>query len=316
MSSSPGRIDVHFHIIPSFFTDVARAGGRLRGYPAWSPELSLEVMDRHRIEVAITSYVQPLVNLNPGGKLLELTRRCNNYSAELCARWPKRFGAFGTVPLPDVNGSIAEIDHVLDQFKFDGVCLYSNYEGKFLGDPAFDPVMELLNDRQAVVFVHPAIHPSVAQLGLPWPGFMIEFPFDTTRAAVNMLYNGTLERFPRIRIILAHAGGVVPFLAWRLSVSPMIDPRLPQLSREQVHAGLRRYWYDNALSYGAESMGALTPIADSAKILYGSDWPYANTKVLAEADKTLGAPDHLTGAQRVAINRGNAVALFPRFGTV
>ena len=184
------------------------------------------------------------------------------------------------------------------------------------GDPAFDPVMELLNDRQAVVFVHPAIHPSVAQVNLPYPVFMMEFPFDTTRAAVNMLFNGTLERFPRIRIILAHAGGLLPYLGWRLSVSPMIEDGVPKLSREQVYAGLRRYWYDNALSYGAESMGALTPIADPAKILYGSDWPFADTKVLAEADKTLGAPGHLTGAQRTAIDRGNAVALFPRFGTV
>ena len=134
MPSAPGRIDVHFHIIPSFYTEAALAAGRVRPYPAWSRESSLETMDRHGIEVAITSFAQPLVNLNPGGKLLELTRRCNDYSAELCARWPTRFGAFGTVPLPDVMGSITEIERALDQLKFDGVCLHSNYTGTTLGD--------------------------------------------------------------------------------------------------------------------------------------------------------------------------------------
>ena len=271
-------------------------------------------MDRHGIEVAITSFVQSAGNLGAGEKYLELIRRFNDYAADLCARWPKRFGAFGSVPLPDVNGSIAEINHALDQLRFDGVCLHSSYEGKYLGDPAFDPVMKLLNDRQAVAFVHPVMSPSAAHVGLPWPGFMIEFPFDTSRAAVNMLFNGTIERFPRIRIILAHAGGVVPFLAWRLSVSPMIDQRLPQLSPEQVYAGLRRYWYDTALSHGAESMGALAPVADPSRILFGSDWPWANEKVLAEADRTLAAPGHLTDTQCGAIDRGNATALFPRFG--
>jgi predicted TIM-barrel fold metal-dependent hydrolase len=279
-------------------------------FPPWSPELSLEIMDRHGIDVAITSYTQGRGNFAVGEKHLALTRRFNDYSAELCARWPRRFGAFAAVPLPEVNGSIAEIERALDELKFDGVCLYTNYEGKYLGDPAFDPIMELLNDRQAVLFVHPAMHPSYSQLALPWPAFMIEYPMDTTRAAVNMLFNGTLNRFPRIRIILAHAGGFAPYVAWRLSVTPMMQPRIPQLSREEIYAGLRHYWYDTALSPGVESMGPLRAVADPSKIVFGSDWPFTNVNVLPIMDETAG---HLTAAQRTAIDRGNAAALFPRF---
>jgi len=166
-----------------------------------------------------------------------------------------------------------------------------------------------------VVFVHPAMHPSMAAVGLPWPGFMMEYVFDTTRAAVNLMFSGALKRFPDIKFILSHAGGVLPFIAWRLSVSPMIDPRLPQLSREEVFAGLRHFWYDTALAPWAGSIATLREIADSSRILFGSDWPFANAKVVPEEVSSLNAPGLLNEAERAAIQRGNALALFPRIGS-
>jgi predicted TIM-barrel fold metal-dependent hydrolase len=311
------RIDVHFHNIPPFYTEAARAAGRVppRGtYPQWSPETSLEAMDRHGIEVAITSFVQSAGNLGQGAAFLDLTRRFNDYAAELCARWPRRFGAFASVPLPDVDGAIAEIERALDELRFDGICLQSSYGGVYLGSPEFDPVMELLDERGAVVFVHPSMPSAVPAGAARWPGFMLEFPLDTSRAAVNLLFNGALDRFPRARIILSHAGGVLPFLAGRLALSPLIDERLPQLTVEQVYGGLRRFWYDTALSHGAESLGALRSIAEPSRILFGSDWPWANEKVLAQVDR-LWARSGATSAERAAIDRGNAQALFPRFVT-
>src|SRR5262249_18222945 len=94
----------------------------------------------------------------------------------------------------------------------------------------------------------PRLHPSTKGLALPWPAFRMEFLFDTTRAAVTLVFSGAIEPFPRFRFILPHAGGLAPYFAWRLSVSPMIDPRLPQLARAQVYAGFKHFWYDNALS--------------------------------------------------------------------
>ena len=122
-----------------------------------------------------------------------------------------------------------EIGYCLDTLKFDGVSLFASYDGKFLGDPKFDPVMEALNARDGVVFVHPGAHPTNKLIDLPWPAFMMEYLFDTTRAVVNLMFGGALERYPRIRFILPHAGGLVPYFAWRLSVSPMIDKRLRQI---------------------------------------------------------------------------------------
>ena len=151
---------------------------------------------------------------------------------------------------------------------------------------SFDPLLEMLNERDAVVFVHPGLHPSSKGLALPWPAFMMEYLFDTTRAVVNLIFSGAIERFPRIHFILPHAGGLVPYFAWRLSVSPMIDKRLPQLSREQVYAGLAHFWYDNALSPGVETFGSLDHVARPERIVFGTDYPFANPRVIAEAVKT------------------------------
>jgi predicted TIM-barrel fold metal-dependent hydrolase len=213
----------------------------------------------------------------------------------------------------DGGDAIAEIDHSYDQLKLSGVCLFASYGGKFLGDPLFDPVLATLNERDAVVFIHPALHPSSRDLDLPWPGFMMEYLFDTTRAVVNLVFGGALERFPRIRFVLPHAGGVVPYFAWRLSVSPMIDARQPQLSRAEVYRRLKHFWYDTALSPTAETMACLAEVAVPEQIVFGSDWPFANAKVVAEAVKAYEGITSISSAQRATIDRSNALSLFPQF---
>jgi predicted TIM-barrel fold metal-dependent hydrolase len=310
------RIDVHLHIIPAFYRDAvyeAGSGPAIGRYPEWSPEQALALMDEAEIETAITSLAQPGVQFTDTEPARALARRCNEYAAELNQRWPRRFGAFALVPMHDLDHAVAEIDYAYDVLNFAGVCLFASYGEKFLGDARFDPVLAALDRRRAVVFIHPTYHPSSRSIDLPWPGFMIEYLFDTTRAAVNLLFSGALERFPHIRFILAHAGGVLPFFAWRLSVSPMIDPRLPQWPREKIFAGLKHYWYDIALSPGPQTMGALMSVAAPERILFGSDWPFANARVVAEALNSHTEPALHGPAERAAIDRGNALALFPQF---
>jgi predicted TIM-barrel fold metal-dependent hydrolase len=312
---SPRRIDIHFHLIPKFYQDAAYeagAGPAIGRYPDWSPELALDLMDKSGIDVAMMSLAQPGVEFCDPSKAAALARRCNDYSSELNARWPKRFGALATIPMQDMGDAVAEIDHALTQFKHDGVCLFASYGEKFLGDAQFDPVLEALNDRGAVVFIHPSFHPSSRKLDLPWPGFMMEYVFDTTRAAVNLVFSGALDRFPRIRFVLAHAGGLMPYFAWRLSVSPMIDKRLKQMTPTQVCERLGRFWYDNALSPTAETFACLQGVARPDQIVFGSDWPFANARVIAEAVRTyegVAMPQEL----RNSIDRGNALSLFPQF---
>jgi predicted TIM-barrel fold metal-dependent hydrolase len=310
-----GKIDVHLHLIPPFYRDAvyeAGAGPAIGRYPEWTPPLALDVMDKHDIALAIASVAQPGVQFFPDDKARTIARRCNDYGAELAAHWPNRFGSFGLVPMYDLDAAIAECAYCLETLKLEGVCLFASYGEKFLGARAFDPLMGYLNERKAIVYIHPSLHPSSKSLALPWPGFMVEYVFDTTRAAVNLIFSGALERFADITFILPHAGGTLPFLAWRLSVAPMIDARLQKMSREQIFAGCRKFWYDNALASGPQTMGALSQIAAKDRILFGSDWPFANERVVAEEVRDFSAPDFLTFAQREAISFRNALALFPQ----
>ena len=188
-----------------------------------------------------------------------LARRCNDYAAELNAKhWPSASARSARCRCGTSRDAVDEVAYCLDTLKFSGVSLFASYDGKFLGDPKFDPVMEALNARDGVVFVHPGTHPTNKLIELPWPAFMMEYLFDTTRAVVNLIFGGALERYPRIRFILPHAGGLVPYFSWRLSVSPMIDKRLQADCRsDEVFALLKRFWYDNALSPGEQTWGCL-----------------------------------------------------------
>jgi 6-methylsalicylate decarboxylase len=310
-----GMIDVHFHLIPQFYRDAVYEAGRgpaIGRYPDWSPELALELMDKRGIALAITSLAQPGVSFLPAGEAATFARSVNDYAAKLIAQHPRRFGCFGLLPMHDIDAAISEARYCLDTLRFEGISLFASYDEKFLGDSWFDPLMGYLDSCKAIVHIHPGLHPSSRSLTLPWPGFMIEYPFDTTRAAVNLLFSGVLERFANIRFILSHAGGTLPFLAWRLSVAPMIDKRLQQRSREQIFAALKTFWYDNALASGVESMGTLSRIAAKERILFGSDWPFCNEPVVAEEVKDFTAPGFLGSDVTAMIARENALKLFSK----
>lgn len=313
--TSPRRIDFHFHLIPQFYQDAVYAAGtgpQIGRYPDWSPERALALMDAHGIEIALTSLAQPGVQFGERAGALALARRCNDHAAELMARWPKRFGAFAVVPMWEMHDAIDEIGRALDTLKLNGVCLFASYGEKFLGDPCFDPLLAELEARGAVAFIHPGMHPSSRKLDLPWPGFMMEYLFDTTRAAVNLAFGGATERFGRIRFVLAHAGGLMPYFAWRLSIAPLIDARLAQLTPAQIFARLARFWYDTALSPTPQTLGCLAGVAQPAQVVFGTDWPFANAKVIAETTKYENSA-LAGGLDRAAIERGNALALFPQF---
>ena len=317
------RIDNHQHIVPDFYEQaVMEAGaGPTRGsFPDWSPQRAMQMMDASDIEIAITSVV-PGVHFLAPQKAREMSRRCNDYAADLCVRWPERFGAFATVPMHDATHAVEEIDYALGVLQLDGVCLLSSYGDSYLGDEAFDPVLDALNQRGAVAFIHP--FNSAQQLpggghksNLPYPAFMIEYPFDTTRMAAHLMFSGALERFPRIRFILSHAGGTLPFLAWRMYCCQMVSPKFPKWSYEKIRASLRHFWYDTAMSAGPEMIACLLSMVGPERVVFGSDWPMVNEQGVAECVQTLSANGVLSESQSAAIARGNALALFPRLQKV
>ncbi len=311
------RFDAHQHIITeAYLAALERVG--ITGtsglkFPAWSPELALEVMDRQAIATTMTSISSPGVFFGDEKAAARLAREVNDGFAELVARRPTRFGALGHLPLPDVDAALTELDYLTHELKLDGVILLSSIGGRHLGDPAFDPVFAELNRLGTVVFIHPTLHPSAAKVSLDLPEFMLEFPFDTTRAVANLVYSGTLERYPDIRFILAHAGGTVPFLEWRIAIAEAVDARLRDRLPHPATHYLRRLYYDTAMSPSPAAMAAVQALVDPSHILFGSDWPMVAEGVAAQTVADLEALACFDAQTKAAIFSQNARALFPRF---
>ncbi|HEY4404983.1 MAG TPA: amidohydrolase family protein [Xanthobacteraceae bacterium] len=316
---SARRIDVHFHTIPVFYQEAVIAAGlgptRRSGYPPCSPEAALEMMDANGIDYAIASVSMPGVQFCEPGKAKALARRLNEHAAEQRARWPGRFGGFAIIPMRNADDAIAEIAYALDVLKLEGVCLFTNYDGTYLGDPLFDPVLEALNGHGAVVYTHPNIHPSSRTIPLKYPGFLMEYPFDTTRMAVHLILTGALDRFPGIKFILSHGGGTLPYLRWRIGSGPGVDEGLPQWPREKFADYFSRFWYDNAIACDPPATAAMKSIAGLDKVLFGTDWPFIPARLIAEQVATHVLPSTHTDIERAAIDRGNALKLWPHLAT-
>lgn len=317
MSIQQGRIDVHHHIIPPLYAEAIQRHGLQRHagapLPKWSAEKSLEVMDLNGIQRAITSLTTPGAHLGGGvAQARALARGCNEFAADLCARHPQRFGSFALLPLPFTEASCAEAVHALDVLGADGVVMFGSSDGVFLGDPCLDELMAELDRRAAVVFVHPNLHQSSEQLGMQAPGFLIEFLCDTTRAAVNLILSGSLERFPRIRWILAHGGGFLPYVAWRVSLANAL-PQFQDKAPQGVMSYLRRFYFDTALSPSHYSMAALKALVEPTQILFGSDYPFAPAPLTTLQCQTLEENPLWTPAQLHGIHRGHALRLFPQY---
>jgi predicted TIM-barrel fold metal-dependent hydrolase len=301
---APHRIDVHHHIVSPGFVEELRS---LLQPPtlAWTPARSIEDMDRAGVATAITSVTTPGVWIGDNEQGRRLARDSNDYAARLASDYPGRFGIFVAVPLPHIEASLAEIEYGLDTLKADGVALFTSYRDKWLGDGAFDPVMEELNRRKAVVFVHPEA--PVCCRGL-LPG-VLEYGFDTTRAITRILFSGTALRYRDIRWIFCHGGGTTPFLAERLVRAPGTNKSLQQYVPDGVMAELKRFHYDVAQIAHPMALSALTRLVPISQILWGTDFPFRfGMEYVKGLDEFGFAPEDLR-----KIDRENALRLLPRW---
>ncbi|NWH07459.1 MAG: amidohydrolase [Alphaproteobacteria bacterium] len=314
--NSSGRIDVHHHVIPEAFTAVMRRRGikKVAGaeLPQWTPERSIGIMDQNGIATAILSLSAPGVYFGSKSEAVKLARACNETVAAAQAKYPGRFGLFAVLPMPITDKACAEATYALDTLKADGVVLLASTDGHFLGDPRFTELMAELDRRRAIVFVHPNIHPTSTKIGLDYPGFFVEFLCDTSRATANLIFTGTLERFANIRWILSHAGGFVPYIAWRLMLAQGV-PELAKNAPKGVLHYLQQLYYDTALSPSPYALSALLQLVDPSHILFGSDFPFAPDIVISLETQALADSPVLTPELRQAIDRENALKLLPAF---
>lgn len=278
------------------------------------------MLDENEIATAIVSISAPGVYFGNVDEPLpfarELSRRTNETCADLITARARRFGAFATLPLPDVDSALKELEYAFDQLKLDGVILQSNYDGYYLGDPKFEPLHAELNRRKAVVFIHPSTPPGIEQSHLGLPEAMLDVCFDTTRTAFSLVVNGMIKRYPDISFILAHAGGTVPYLAARVDATatllanthgigpaigdaagfisrifPGLKGSMPDLLRYYINFKenvllegpdfyLKRFYYDTAQSASPHAFASLLTVVDSSRILFGSDYVFATREAI------------------------------------
>ena len=297
------RIDVHNHgNSPGFIAAIKAHNTGQTALMNWTPTKALEDMDRDAVATVIMSTSEPSVYFGDAAAARALARECNEYFARLVSDHPARFGMFATLPLPDVDGALREIEYAFGMLNADGACFMSSYEGKYLGDPAFAPVMDELNRRKAVCYTHPFrggminMLPDGRALG-------VTLSTETTLTIQSILYTNTATRCPDIRFIWSHGGGTAPYITSRLGAAVGPDGK-PNANL----AALQKFYYDTAQAFNPYTLATLTRVVPMSHILFGTDYPFAQAATVAKGLADYG----FKPADLRAIERDNALELFPR----
>ncbi len=317
-------IDMHHHFGPPEWCAFLASRDLLlkRVWHGWSPAKAVEEMDRAGVATALASITYPGIWLGPNVVPMEATRalarKCNDYGARMVADHPGRFGLFAVLPLPDVEGSLREIEYAFDTLKADGVGVLTSYGDKWLGDSSFAAILEELNRRKALIFTHANV-PSCCTRGGSGterylvPGVnnnVIEYGTDTTRAIMSLVVIDVNEKYPNVRFTFSHAGGTMPFLIERIlgreGMASLTDPSVPDPRLHQ----LRQFYYDTANANNVVALDALKQVVGVSQVLFGTDFPYEGTVLEQANDLTkCGA---FTTAELQEVGSANPRKLVPR----
>jgi predicted TIM-barrel fold metal-dependent hydrolase len=312
-------IDVHHHILPDFFWRATNdAHGVVGGIapPPWSKEAMLSYMDDAGTNVVVTSISTPGVHMGDDMAAAALARRCNELGAKLIQERPDRFGGFAALPLPDVDGALRELAYSLDTLKLDGVVLFSNARGIYLGDKRFKPLFDEFERRKAVVFVHPTASPDPSAHSLELPDSLIDFTADTTRAVAQLHYGNTFAHTPNVKYIFSHAGGTIPYLATRFGIVDEMNVIPGAEERGTAADTLRRLYWDTALSWRQPILRMLRSEVGLEQVLFGSDYPYLRRDIAVKCRTEVETSPELSAEEARAVLSRNALRLFPRLAAL
>lgn len=277
-----GVIDVHSHLITPEFVSSLENEGRLmdEGFPLpkYDVENHLKWMDEAGVETSVLTLAAP----QPSSA--EMVRKTNEAAARIKKEHPGRFLFCAALPLPDVSKAIEEVKYALDVLKADGIKLATNVNGQYLGAPELDTLFSVLNERKAVVILHPhRPEPVNQQVMQQTPLSMQEYLSETTRAVSNMISRNVLARYNNIKVIVPHCGAYLPLAIPRMkSLTPVMQTN-KMVGEIDYEANLRALYYDLAGAHSPEVIRMLLTITTPDHLLYGSDYPYVAPQVLTQS---------------------------------
>jgi predicted TIM-barrel fold metal-dependent hydrolase len=319
---TPHRIDVHHHFVPQVYKDALIALGSACPSPGYQPPLqnwtearTLDQMDQAAIASAMISVTTPGIFFGDVAAMIKLARQCNDAGAKMVADKPQRFGLFAALPLPDVDAALKEMAYAFDQLKADGIGLYTNYDAgdgvKYLGDAKFSPILEELNRRKAIAFVHPTSALCCTKLQPDLADAIVEYGTDTTRTIASLIFSGAAALYPEIKWIFCHAGGTMPYLIERfIDFSSRDTGAMKQAMPNGLMHELTRFHYDLAQTAHPGPVSCLRQIIPISQIMFGTDYPYG-TGCLGQVQTI--ARCGFSDTDLAAIDSGNALRLLPRF---
>ena len=306
-------------MLPEFFFEATNEKDNPVGGlkpQAWSIGSSLAFMDELEIDIAVTSISTPGIELPDRFASRELARKCNEFAASLIAKYPGRFGALASVPMPDIDDAIAETVYALDVLRLDGVALFTNSQGIYLGDRRMKPLFNELQRRKATVFIHPNASPDPVAHALGLTDNLIDFPGDTTRAIAQLHYGGTFAETPDVKYVFSHAGGTAPYLAGRFAIVDEMKIMGNSSVTGTAAETFRRLYWDTALAWSDPVLNTLRHIAGLDKVTFGTDFPYLRKDLAVKERLKIQTNNDLSAEEKKQIFGGNALALFPRFNSL
>lgn len=311
MTPKEGRFDIHYHVVMPGSALARTAGG-----PAeWTPARAIEELDRNGVATGFVSSAAGFGEADVATARRN-ARRWNDYVVKLRGEHPGRFGLLGALPLPDIEGSLAEAAYVFDTLKADGLGIQTSYGDLWLGDATFDPLWAELERRRAVVYVHPTDAPcctGLSYMKAPVFGSWIEWPMNSARTMFSLLLAQVPRQFPSIRFIFAHDGGTMPLLVGRIqgmaqNSRPDFPAKVKEIFPDGVEAEYRKFYFDTAQGYAPVNFAAMRSLVPESHILFGSDYPFFPIGSAVDGLLKLNLPPAL----RQAIERSNVEALLQK----
>lgn len=265
-----------------------------------------QVLQDSKIDKQVLSMTTPGVHIESPERSIELARMVNDSLARIEAEYRDSFSAFATLPLNDPDASVVELERAFNELGFRGATLHSNVSGKELSHPSFWGLFEKADELSAVLDIHPSFPVGVEAMTDYWLMPLVGFPFDTTLTAAKLVFSGVVEKFPRIKWILGHLGGAIPYLAERLDRGYQAFKECRENIDRPPSAYLKEFYYDT-VNFDANALKLAVEFAGADRLVSGSDYPHQ----IGSLEKMVSSIEELdiSAEDKEKIRGGNAARI-------